>query len=220
MTGRIRPQRILQEINGITSYFVKKGIARSQNYSIQTTAGKFTDVTFSAAKSVGAALRDRPYEQIHGRLIIDNAFNIEMIDNALLQFMYRFDKQQIIKHRLAFFPSPILDDFVRYPKVYFTDDPRLEPSGRTTIPVPLRFDYDLAAAKPDLSHAASHLTIGQYKQLRIPVSAPLTPRMFADFILRHFYSPSVADGLPPSKIRFPTSISELEKKMIYVMIPE
>lgn len=220
MTGRTRPQRILQEINSLASYLVNTGIARSQNYSIQRTAGKFTDVTFSTAESVGAALKDQPYEQIHGLLIIDKAFNIEMIDNALLQFMYRFDERQMIKHRLAFFPSPKVDEFVRDPEVYFTDDPRLEPSGRTTIPIPLRFDYDLAAAKPDLSHPASHLTIGQYKQLRIPVSAPMTPRMFAEFILRHFYSPSVADGLPPSKIRFPTSISELEKKTIYVMIPE
>ena len=220
MSGRIRPQRILQEINRVTSYFVSKGITRAQNFSIQRTAGNFTDVTFDTARLVGGALRDLPYEEIHRQLIIDKAFNIRMIDNALLQFMYRFDKRGIVKHRLAFFPSPNVDDFLRYPRLHSTDDRRLGIEQRTTIPVPLRFDYDVAAAKPNSAHAASHLTIGGYRRCRIPVSAPLTPRMFAEFILQYFYLPSIADGLPPSRIRFPTSISELEKKKIYLMIPQ
>ena len=220
MTARIRPQPILQEINRVTSYFVSKGIAAAQNYAIRRAAGSFTDVTLDTARHVGVALRGLPYGEIHERLIIDNAFNIRMIDNALLQFMYRFDKQGIVKHRLAFFPSPDLDDSLHYPKHYFADDWWLGIDDRTTIPVPFRFDYDVTAAKADLSHAASHLTIGQYRRCRIPVSAPLTPRMFAEFILRHFYLPSVADELPPSKVRFPTSISEPEKKMIYLMIPQ
>jgi hypothetical protein len=36
-------------------------------------------------------------------------------------------------------------------------------------------------------HPASHLTLGQYENCRIPVSGPLGPNSFGMFILRNFY---------------------------------
>ena len=51
----------------------------------------------------------------------------------------------------------------------------------------LQFDYD-PKSSIKIEHPSSHLTIGQYKNCRIPVSLPITPNIFIDFILRNFYN--------------------------------
>ena len=40
-------------------------------------------------------------------LLADRLYNIRMLDGALLQMCYRFQRDVVIEHRLGFFPSPI-----------------------------------------------------------------------------------------------------------------
>ena len=60
---------------------------------------------------------------------------------------------------------------------------------KNIVPFPIRFDFDADDKRHvDLSHPKSHLTLGQYQNCRIPVSAPITPIVFVKFILRNFYN--------------------------------
>lgn len=220
MRHRVRPELVLRQAGNLIDYLVDMGLARAENAPILRTTPQGVEVTFSTAHLVTVSMKNRDYQDTHQLLLADKVFNFKMVDDALIQMMYRFDKQGVVKHRLAFFPSPVLDGFAVHPEAYLRERRWLDIARRSTVPTPLRFDYDLDAAQLDSGHPASHLTIGQYQSCRIPVSAPLMPRMFADFFLRHFYSAIIADNLPPSSVQFPASISKDEEKMIHLVVPE
>ena len=87
-----------------------------------------------------------------------------MIDGALLQLMYRFQKTELESHRLAFFPSPYLEEFQNNPDVYKDDAMFTEVVFRNIVPFPLRFDYDSRnEVFIEVHHPKSHLSLGQYK---------------------------------------------------------
>ena len=220
MTYGIGPKSVLRQASDFMEYVVSMGLANGENVPILRSSREATEVTFSKAHFVSVALKDQGYQDVHDELLDRKAYNFKMVDNALIQMMYKFGIEGLVKHRLAFFPSPILVDFEIHPDSYLHEERWLHVARRRTVPCPIRFDYDLTAARLDSAHPKSHLTIGQYESCRIPVSAPLMPRMFADFVLRHFYGASVADGLPHSRIHFPASISMDERKMIHLEVPE
>lgn len=220
MTYGISPKSVLRQASDFMEYVVSTGLASGENVPILRSTRAVTEVTFSRARFVSVALKKQGYQDIHDELLDRKAYNFKMVDNALIQMMYQFDSEGLVKHRLAFFPSPILVDFEVHSDSYFHEERWLHVARRRTVPSPIRFDYDLVAGGLDSDHPKSHLTIGQYQSCRIPVSAPLMPRMFADFVLRHFYGASVADGLPPSRIHFPASISMDERDMIHLIVPE
>lgn len=43
-----------------------------------------------------------------------------------------------------------------------------------------------------LDHPTAHQTLGHYHHCRIPTTAPVTPGLFVDFILTHFYGAAIA----------------------------
>ena len=59
--------------------------------------------------------------------------------------------------------------------------------SKNIYPFPIRFDFDFYNSI-DVEHPKSHLTLGQYKNCRIPVTSAVTPGQFLIFILRNFYS--------------------------------
>lgn len=61
----------------------------------------------------------------------------------------------------------------------------------------------------------SHLTIGQYKNCRIPVVRPLTPSQFITFILRNFYHTAYnkyCQKLTQYNFSFDATITKSEQK--------
>jgi hypothetical protein len=88
---------------------------------------------------------------------------------------------------------------------------------------PIRFDYDMREGiYQELEHPKSHLTLGQYENCRIPVSSPLTPFYFIQFILRNFYHTAhnkYADRLPRFGQIFDETIMAAEKQVIHIQIP-
>lgn len=73
--------------------------------------------------------------------------------------------------------------------MYMEDNLYLDIIAENIVHVPIRFDFD---KDDDLfipkNHSYSHLTLGQYTNCRIPVSKPISPNEFCDFIFRNFYS--------------------------------
>ena len=213
------PNQVERQINELTNYLVKKSLAYDQCLAFQRSISSGSvEVTFQNAKHASIALKDRSYKDIYQHLKQDRAYNVKMLDGALIQMMYKFTAGTLQRHRLAFFPAPDLEEFQNNPDIYQYDEIYADVIAKNIVPFPVRFDYD-ARIGP---HPKSHLTLGQYKHCRIPVTAPMTPFWFIDFILRNFYhiaSERYADGLPAQAGSFDKSISPTEQDIVHMVVP-
>ena len=72
--------------------------------------------------------------------------------------MYLFEEDKLIKYRLAFFPSPSLEEFQNNSEIYEIDEIYADVIAKNILPVPIRFDYD-PKSSIKIEHPSSHLTI-------------------------------------------------------------
>ncbi|MDE2938291.1 MAG: DUF2290 domain-containing protein [Chloroflexota bacterium] len=218
------PNATRTQIEEIVLYMMDTGLSDDQNFPyLDSREHPSVRVSFPGAELIGDALRNRPYEDIYRDFVDSRAFNIKMLDGALVQMTYQFLQGGLFNHRLAFLPSPSLAEFQNDPQGYFDDDLYADIVASNIVHVPIRFDYD---ASEDihrvLTHPKSHLTLGQYRNCRIPVSAPLTPLQFTDFILRNFYHTAYqnfAADLPATSARFSDSILPAEREVVHIVVP-
>ena len=66
------------------------------------------------------------------------------------------------------------------------------------------------------------LTDAQYFAFQRPISDPMTPFWFVDFILRNFYHTASAryvDELPTQRGSFDKSISPTEQDIVHIVVP-
>ena len=212
------------QINDVVLYMMDTGLSDDQNFAhLDDRERPLLRVSFPGAEHVGVTLRDRPYEEIYKDLADSRAFNIKMLDGALIQMTYQFADGGLLNHRLAFFPSPSLAEFQNDPQSYFEDDLYADIVANNIVHVPLRFDYNASEVLHQvLTHPKSHLTLGQYRNCRIPVSAPLTPLQFIAFLLRNFYHTAYqnyATQLPTVSAGFPDSILLEERRVVHIVVP-
>lgn len=142
-----------------------------------------------------------------------------MIDGALISLLYRFQGNELVSHRLSFFPAPDLEVFQNEPELYSVDEMYLDILDQRVVTVPLRFDFDSGDAFIPVEHPKSHLTLGQYENCRIPVSSAVSPFQFMDFILRNFYHTAhtkFCERLTRYSDRFEKSILPEEEALIHV----
>ena len=177
-------QNILRQISDITSALISVSLSSEQNFPSEQNG----TIYISGKHDLSVVLKNIPYSEVYEILDTKKNFNIKLVDGALIQLMYQFDGDgTLLKHRLAFFPSPNLGEFQNNREIYELDELYADVVLRNIVPAPIRFDYD-PASYVEGYHPRSHLTIGQYKNCRIATSAPLTPNMFIEFILRSFYN--------------------------------
>lgn len=182
--------RIRHQLTVLTSDLIGLSLCDSQNFpSIKNLPHQVVEVGLSHSLDLSVVLKNIKYEEVYAELQKTQAYNIKMLDGALIQLMYRYRDGDIEAHRLAFFPSPSLEEFQNNPDIYMEDLVYADVSERNVVTFPVRFDYD---SKEHISipikHPKSHLTLGQYKNCRIPVSSAVTPFEFLTFILRNFYN--------------------------------
>ncbi len=215
--------KIKGDIDGLISNLIEVGICDDQNFSSIRVNGKRVDVTFDGSEFVSIGMRDLEYEALYRGFIDNRSYSVKLIDGALIQMMYRINDGELIQHRLAFYPSPSLLSFREDPELYMRDDVFGEIVGRRIIPFPLRFDFDSREGVCfDVRHPKCHLTLGDVEGCRIPVSAPLTPRWFIEFVLRNFYNVGDYDfvsRLPAHRVKLSRSISDNELGLVHVIVP-
>ena len=215
--------KIKGDIDGLISSLIEVGICDDQNFSSIRVNGKLVDVTFHGSEGVSIGMKDLEYEVVYREFIKNRSYSVKLIDGALIQMMYRINDCKLTQHRLAFYPSPSLRSFREDPDSYMRDDLFFEIVGRRIIPFPLRFDFDSGEGVCiDVKHPKCHLTLGDIEGCRIPVSAPLTPRWFVEFILRNFYNVDSYDFvscLPEHKVKLSRSISDNELGLVHVIVP-
>ena len=218
------PNKVKDQINELVSYMVEIGFADHQCFAFQRTMhGDFVEITFTNAEHISIALSNLSYNEIYRYLVKDRAYNVKMLDGALIQMMYEFTGRTLRRHRLAFFPAPHLEEFQNNPEIYLEDEIYADVVAKNIVPFPVRFDYDTREGRyQELVHPKSHLTLGQYKHCRIPVTAPITPFWFIDFILRNFYHSAFdryTDGLRARGGSFAESIRSTERGVVHVVVP-
>ncbi|MCG7929950.1 MAG: DUF2290 domain-containing protein [Candidatus Thiodiazotropha lotti] len=218
------PEALRQQLERLTADMIGLGLCNRQNFpSMRDLAEGCREVGFTQDGGLSLALKNVPYADIYTELDRRHSYNIRMLDGALLQMMYRFRGNQLESHRLAFFPSPFLEEYQNNPDIYQDDLIYAEVIEKNVVPFPVRFDYD---AKPgvavDVDHPVSHLTLGQYQNCRIPVTAPITPFHFISFVLRNFYNTAYKEFCASLSVFpdvFDASISENEKALIHISTP-
>lgn len=219
MAYKINVGWIVRDVNAVIEYLTGRGLVDGSRFAIRRMVRGIDEVTFEGAREVSVAIRDVPYVDIYHSLLEQGAYNLRMLDGGLLQMGYYFKGQQVLKHRLAFFPSPELSAFQDQIGAYLRDDLYLGSAARNIVPIPVRFDFNTHQVAGKGHHPDSHLSLGQFEHCRIPVSAPVPPLVFTDFVLRNFYDIAVADGLPKNRIFFDQTITRLDTEMVHLMLP-
>jgi len=209
--------QIYNQIQNITAKLILTGLSVQQNFP--SINNEF--IYISGNNELSVALKNISYEEIYSVLDRENNYNVKMIDGALIQLMYSFKDAIISKHRLAFFPSPSLEEFQNNSEIYENDEIYADIIDRNIVSTPIRFDYD-PSNYLSVEHPRSHLTIGQYKNCRIPVYAPITPNIFINFILKNFYNTATikfSDDLEfKGEPLFPVSIDNYERKILHISL--
>lgn len=218
------PEIVRQQIESVTADLISNSLCDQQTFpSVKELPDGYKSVSFQHAGSLSIALKNIPYADLYKELDEMRAFNMRMLDGALVQMMYLFKDEVLESHRLAFLPSPHLEEFQNNPEVYQDDDIFADVIKKNIVPFPVRFDYDTREGVfAEVDHPKSHMTLGQYENCRIPVSAPLTPFMFCSFILRNFYNTAYqkyCDKLTERKESFQPSIFDSEKEIVHVNTP-
>jgi len=213
---------LLRELGELTGHLIEIGIVDAQNYStIQQLSGNTWTVS-QAGTQLNLALKKRPYEEIYLELLSGSSFTLLLLDGALMQFSYEGSGEEVVRHRLAYLPSPTLLPYQNDPELYLREFHFVDIVGHQVVPVPVRFDFDAREdVARDLVHPVSHLTLGQYQHCRVPVSRPASPREFAEFIVHSFYStPEMPRlNLKPHVLGLRPTITANELKTLHFSIP-
>jgi hypothetical protein len=180
--------KIFRQIEKLTEILVGISLCDHQNFpAVQKLQHGYSEIGIGNHPDIGYALKNISYQEIYEELVQTQTYNLKMLDGALIQMVYHFKNDSIESHRLAFFPSPTLEEFQNNPEIYLEDEIYADIIAKNIVPFPLRFDFDNNNFT-ECEHPKSHVTLGQYKNCRIPASSPLMPCSFIFFILRNFYN--------------------------------
>lgn len=214
------PDHVRTQLQALTADLIEAGLCIDQNFPVLERSGNITEVHFGKDMDLAITLRNIPYANAYARLRDKRAYNMCLIDGGIIQALYKFSESRLVRHRLAFFPSPDLLEYQNNSEVYELDELYGDVVERNVVTVPIRFDYDPDSAV-DYHHPASHLTIGQYKNCRIPVSGAVSPFSFINFVLRAFYNTSFrkfCSAITENHQRFEETITRRERRHMHVHV--
>ena len=215
------PRRTREHINALVRYLVEVGLADDQRYAFERTNAAI-EVTFENATYITHIMGEASYEEAYELLAEQRAFNLKLLDGALVQMEYLFAGNNLAKHRLAFLPSPHLEQYELASEIYEEEHTFAEILARRVVALPLRFDFDSRDQRHvEVNHPKSHLTLGEYRQCRIPVTSPLTPHCFIEFLLQNFYrtrNRNFTSTMPHLPGSFARCITAAERKTVHVVV--
>lgn len=212
---------ISKQIEALSTSLITTSFQIDYNW-VSNKGGK---IAWDNFKDISFALKEIPYVDLYRECIKERAFNFLLLDGAIIQMMYECTGDEIIKHRLAFYPNPNIDNFQDDPEnfeeIHFGRDLFSEIYEQSAIVFPIRFDYDNDKKRfIEHDHSYSHLTLGNYKNCRIPVSRPITPMKFVHLILKSFYFDKFKEHYSETnfecKIKLHNSISDSEARYIHI----
>jgi hypothetical protein len=216
----LTPKDVMTAISSITTQLIELGVCDDQNFATELNTNNETHITFSGFSDVSIALKDIVYSELYEYLLSKRQFNFRLLDGGLIQIMYCFGgNQELLKHRLCYFPSPNFEAFQNDPSLYMDESVYYaDVILKSILPVPIRFDFD-PSNFTELEHPACHLSLGQYKNCRIPTFAPICPANFINFILRSFYYTATSDlSIKSPYILMDETITKKEKGILHLAV--
>jgi hypothetical protein len=212
---------VINQIRDFTERLLRVSLCTQQfPPSVRTVAGGAVRVGLGSSQSI--AMKDVSYDDVYNELDRNQDYHIKLVDGGLLTFQYSFDPEDnLSEHRLTYFPCPTLPSIDDAPALYHEDEPYGDITAKRIVRFPVRFDYTPVAHR-DVVHPASHLTLGQYANCRIPVAGPLGPVSFGMFVLRNFYNQAYTrhknlfDKKPQNLLRV-ESISGAERRITHIV---
>lgn len=182
---------VKSEIQNITIELIRCGLAIEYNFPIINGS----EIIWTKYTDISCYLKNNKYTDIYKEIDDKKNYNFKMPDGGIFQLMYRFDSKSIISHRLAYYPTSNYELYQNDPLIYEEDYIYGDILNRSVLPVIIRADYNKDDVDSNVHHPYSHITLGEYKNCRIPVNKPISPLSFVNFIVEHFYSvPSVSLG--------------------------
>lgn len=155
----------LKEISSITSVIQENGLSIREKVPI--IQGQ--KITWNNQSDITIALKNIPYSEKYAILEKEGNYNFKMLDGALLQFMYEFDKtqKQLKSHRLAFLPAPYFERYdtipEEYEQYYFAGSEFHDIIEKNIVTFPIRFDFNAdSQIFKEIEHPFSHASLGEY----------------------------------------------------------
>ena len=220
----LSPQKVCTHIKQLLGYLVETGLSSDQNYPfVRKGNNNIVEVTFPQSEYLSIPPKNYNYAEIYENLASERAYITKLPDGALVTMRYLYNAKRLERHSLGFYPSPNLEEFQNSPDIYLEDVMYADVTARNIVPFPIRFDFDCREEVfTPVDHPKSHLTLGQYQNCRIPITAPLTPYCFISFLLRNFYNTAFkkySEQLPFFPEEFENSIHPEELKIAHFQVP-
>lgn len=222
-SSREIPRLIFEEVRAITLHLLDIGLADDYRMpKLSDGPGGLARIT-TAPPVNSTVLDDGEYRELYDSQVEQGAFNFAFPDLAICQMSYEFQSGNLVRHRLSYLPSPDLSPYLSDPKPYLYGLRFAEIVGSQVLAVPIRFDFD---ARPGVAraveHPVAHISLGQFKNSRIPVSGPVSPAAFLNFVVRCFYTspdhPRHSYVREPSN-HFARTLHEDEQHDTWVSVP-
>jgi Uncharacterized conserved protein (DUF2290) len=149
------------------------------------------------------------------RWVEDGAYSALLADGSLLQITYSVSAGDVVGHRLAYVPSPVMVDEDMFDSGDLVDYLTGMPFAASDLSLrsPIRFDYDPPAAGE--AHPASHLTVSVV-DCRVPCRTWLPLSAFVRFVYQHFYPAQwrLHDALRKPIARGPSSTAKMPDQFL------
>lgn len=196
------PNEARSEIAQLASALLRFKLAVAINTPTISARGNVSRVTWPAAASAQGTLSTLPFGSLfeYRQFLVGSHYIALLIDGALLQISLDFRRDEIVGHRLCYYPCPLIvptdvdvTDLDELDVLLLTEvEAHHELIVSGTVPniinwrmrSPIRFDYapDAVSSSEPASHA--HFIDSD---TRIPVYGPLSIGHFVRFVFRHFY---------------------------------
>lgn len=184
------PNELRGEIERLLKLLLEAEIALYINPTIENKGPQgFTRITWPQSIHFLSEIFREDFTSIddYCKWLEAKAFSMILYDGSFIQITYDFLGNDLVSHRLAYYPcpfdldqdllneSPILDIISLY---------RGKDNSIVKLRSPIRFDYDLKAQS--LDHPAVHMTF-IFPHCRWAVVAPISPGHFIRFVFKNFY---------------------------------
>lgn len=196
-------EKVFRDIRKVTQELIRCGLAEEYNFPVMRN----TDIVWENYKDISLYLKNLEYTVIYEEIEQGHNYNMKLPDGGMIQMLYRFDGlgAELQAHRLAFYPSPSYEIYQNDAELYDADYIYGDILNKAVLPVVIRADYNRTAVRSKMHHPYSHITLGGYKNCRIPADRPISPVQFIKFIMEHFYY------VPSSKLEFDFKLEGIAK---------
>ncbi len=180
---------LCKRINNFGYFLLSEGYALDFNYhTVEQAAAGIEKLSWSkpTAGFIGMPACTKDYLD----LLSTKSFSLIMHDGGLIQLLYTFQAGTIKKHRLLYYPCPIvleadaLERFQDGLAEYVTDQLQYLSVEEITFRTPVRFDFEHGVFAD--YHPSSHITFNS-AECRVPLKSALGFFSFAKFVLENFY---------------------------------